>query len=128
MEDISFLELHLMGGSIFMFPLSLLFLANISITLFVIFSMIKKTKINTNWIESIKHIGLLAAVWGTFSTIEGLFQAFDAIEASAEEIPLQIICGGLKVALITVLYGLIIFCISLLDYIILKLVARPSVS
>ena len=88
--------------------------------------MIQKKQFNPKWLEAIKQLGGLAAAFGTWGTLMGLLFAFDALEAMEVMIPLQVIMGGLKVALITVLYGLIIFCLSLLAYIILKLVSRNS--
>lgn len=124
MLAITFYNLHIEGGPYFMFPLSLLFLINIIIFIYVLIAVIQKKHFNAIWLESIKQIGGLAAAWGTFSTIIGLFFAFDALEASKDIIPFQVIMGGLKVAVITVLWGLIIFCLSLLAYIILKLARR----
>ena len=126
MLAITFYNLHIEGGPYFMFPLSLLFLINIIIFIYVLIAVIQKKHFNAIWLESIKQIGGLAAAWGTWSTIYGLFQAFDAIEASTDVIPFPVICGGLKVASLTVLYGLIIFCLSLISYIILKLANRNS--
>ncbi len=117
----SFSDLHIQGGRIFMYPLSIMALLNILITVFVIFSLVKKNAINPNWLESVKNIGGLAAAWGTWSTIYGLFSIFKAIESSDESFPIQTIAGGLMTALITIIYGVLIFCFSLLIYISLKL-------
>jgi hypothetical protein len=126
MLAISFYSLHIEGGPFYMFPLTLLFLINIGIFVYVLIAVNQKKAFNTKWLEAIKQIGGLAAAWGTYSTIIGLFYAFDALEASKDIIPFQVIMGGLKVAVITVLWGLIIFCLSLLAYIILKLASRNS--
>lgn len=119
----SFSDLHIEGGRIFMYPLSIMALLNVLIIAFIIFSLVKKNVINPKWLESIKHIGGLAAAWGTWSTIYGLFNIFKAIESSDESFPIQVIAGGLQTALITIIYGVLIFCISLLAYIALKLTA-----
>ncbi len=128
MLAISFFDLHVQGGMMFMAPLSMLFIINIGIFAYVLLAVIQKKQFNAKWLEAIKQIGGLAAAWGTWSTIFGLFQAFDAIEASADVIPFPVICGGLKVASLTVLYGLIIFCLSLLSFIILKLSTNNATS
>ncbi|MBK5280264.1 MAG: MotA/TolQ/ExbB proton channel family protein [Bacteroidia bacterium] len=122
----TFYSLHIEGGPPFMFPLLLLFVINIGIFIYILISLIQKKQFNPKWLEAIKQIGGLAAAYGTFGTLIGLFFAFDALEEMEEMIPLQVIMGGLKVALVTVLYGLIIFCLSLLAYIILKLASRNS--
>lgn len=128
MLAISFFDLHVQGGMMFMAPLSMLFIINIGIFAYVLLAVIQKKQFNAKWLEAIKQTGGLAAAWGTWSTIFGLFQAFDAIEASADVIPFPVICGGLKVASLTVLYGLIIFCLSLLSFIILKLSTNNATS
>lgn len=126
MLAISFYSLHIEGGSFYMFSLLLLFVLNICIFIYVLIAVLQKKQINLKWLEAIKQIGGLAAAWGTYSTLIGLFYAFDALEGSKDVIPFQVIMGGLKVALITVLYGLIIFCLSLLAYIVLKLASQNS--
>ncbi|MBY0434128.1 MAG: MotA/TolQ/ExbB proton channel family protein [Cyclobacteriaceae bacterium] len=123
----TFYSLHVEGGMTFMAPLSIIFLIIIGLLGFVIFSAVQKKSIQPIWLETIKQLGRLALAWGTFSTIIGLFEAFDAIEGSPDVVwGLPIICGGLKVAIITVLYGLIIYCISLLSYIILKFISTSK--
>lgn len=126
MLAISFYSLHIEGGPPFMFPLSFLFLVNICIFGYVAIAVIQKKPFNPNWLEAIKQIGGLAAAFGTWGTLMGLFFAFSALEESKDIIPFQVIMGGLKVGLITVLYGLIIFCLSMLAYISLKLVSRTT--
>lgn len=118
-------EYHIMGGIVFMVPIFIMLLTIFGIIIYVSSTMIRNKVINLKWLEAIKHIGSFAAIWGTFSTLIGLFQAFGALERAEDIIPFQVIMGGLKVGLITVLYGLIVFCISQLAYIILKLVVRP---
>ena len=129
MLAITFVNFHIEGGTLFMVPLTVLFTINIFIFFHVLSSIIRKKAIHTNWLESIKQIGGLAAAWGTWSTIIGLFQAFNALENAKDVIPFPVICGGLKVASLTVLYGLAIYCISLLSYIILKIwTSRTSIA
>jgi hypothetical protein len=114
------------GGVMFMHPLSLLFIVNIIIIGYVIAMRAGRKEISLRWIEAIRHIANLAAVFGVFSTLIGLFFAFSALESSAEIIPFPVISGGLKVSLITVLYGLIIFMISYSFYIVLKATHKTS--
>lgn len=82
----------------------------------------------TKYLEAIKQIGVLAAVFGSLGTIIGLFAAFDALEGMKEVLPFQVIMGGMKVAVITVIYGLFIFCLSMLAYILLKLSSKTLVN
>ncbi len=124
----SFLSLHYEGGAPFMFPLLLLLVLNIGIFIYILIAMIQKKQFNPKWLEAIKQIGGLAAAYGTFGTLIGLFFAFDALEATKEMLPFQVIMGGMKVAVINVIYGLLIFCLSMLAYIILKLSAKKSIA
>lgn len=112
---------YLAGGVQYMHPITILLVINLAIAAYVTYRKISGRAINPNWIEAIKHMGGFAAAVGTFGTLVGLFLAFNALEQSAEVIPFQVIMGGLKVALINVLYGLIVFFISMIAYIILKL-------
>jgi biopolymer transport protein ExbB/TolQ len=117
----SLIDLHFAGGIEYMFPLFLMLVANFCIIVYLLLARSQKKQFNNKWLEAIKQIGGLAAVWGVFGTIIGLFQAFDSLEAMKEILPFQVIMGGLKVAVITAIYGLSIYCISLLVYILLKL-------
>jgi hypothetical protein len=129
MLAITFVNFHIEGGREFMIPLTLLFTINIFIFFHVLTNLIRRKTLHSNWLESIKQIGGLAAAWGAWSTIIGLFYAFDALESAKDVIPFPVICGGLKVASLTVLYGLAIYCISLLAYIILKIwTSRTSIA
>lgn len=67
----------------------------------------------------VKEIGLFALAFGFFGTILGLQQAFDDISASGP-IPQQVLCAGLKVALISTIYGIIIYMVSLIVRVIQK--------
>lgn len=114
-------ELYTSGGPIWMHPLTLCLIAIICLVVYVIILHFQKRQIHSTHIEAIKQIGVLALAWGIFSTIAGFFQAFGALEEIKEMLPFQVIMGGMKVALITALYGLIVFILSMLAYIVLKL-------
>jgi hypothetical protein len=122
----SFFEMHVVGGMEYMTPITLLLLIDIGITVFILLARVKKKEISYRWVESVKHVGGVAAAFGTLGTLAAFFMAFDALEKSKEIIGFQIIMGGLKVALITVIYGLIVFCLSLIVYILLKITTRNS--
>ena len=70
----------------------------------------------------VKEIGIGALVAGIFATLLGLLQIFDAIQMFGD-ISLSVICGGLKVAMIPVLYGLIVYFISL----IIRVIQKPRI-
>lgn len=114
-------EIYVAGGVPFMHPITLVFIANIVVILLIVVKVIQKKEVNAKLIGAVKQLGGLAFALGVFGTLMGLFFAFDSIEKSPEAIPFNIISGGLKVSLITVLYGNIVFLISLVAHIILKL-------
>lgn len=128
MLAITFYDLHIQGGPYYTFPLFLMLTANSVILIYLVITQIQKKQFNTQWLETLKQLGGLAAAWGILGTIVGLFNAFDALEAMNEMVAPQIIMGGLKVAVITTIYGLSIFCLSMLAYIILKLASSKSPS
>lgn len=122
----TFYEFHMAGGMPFMAPLTLILTINVALIIFVAFRQIMKNSVHPNWLEAIRQIGGLALAFGVMSTIWGLFFAFGALEESKEVIQFNVIMGGLKVGLITALYGLWIFLPSLLAYIILKSLSKDA--
>ncbi len=126
MLAISITELHSDGGIVFMVPLSILLTINIGLVIYSIFRFSQKRDIS-KFVEAVRQIGVLAAAFGAASTILGLFQAFGALSRGNQVWPFQVIMGGMRVAVITAMYGLFIFCFSLLSYIILKLSSKNIV-
>ena len=122
----NFFEMHIVGGVEWMVPITLLLLVDIGIALYIIFSRIRKKEVSHRLIESVKQVGGLAAAFGALGTLAAFFMAFNALEASEKIIGFQIIMGGMKVALITVIYGLLVFCLSLGAYILLKVTTKNT--
>lgn len=63
--------------------------------------------------ENIKGLGLFALVLGMLGQFIGLFSAFEFISGGMEVSP-QMLAGGVKVSMITSIYGMIIFVIAYL--------------
>ena len=61
----------------------------------------------------LKSLGLLALVLGMLGQFIGLFGAFGVIESGMNISP-ALLAGGLKVSMITTIYGMIIFLLSYL--------------
>ena len=99
---------HIEGSIYFMAPLTFLFA--ISVLLFIYILM--KKDFNSNLVDVIKHIGILIFMYGIFGTLFGFMQMFDALESIKEGLPLSVISGGVKVALLNVLYGAGYFCLN----------------
>jgi flagellar motor component MotA len=123
MLAISITELHNDGGIVFMVPLTILLTINIGLIIYSIFRLSQKRDIS-KFVEAVRQIGVLAAAFGAASTILGLFQAFGALSEGTQVWPFQVVMGGMRVAVITAMYGLFIFCLSLLACIILKLTSK----
>ena len=70
----------------------------------------------------VKEIGLIALAFGFLGSFIGVMQAADIIQTHGDIAP-NIIWGGMKVALITCVYGLIIFIVSL----ILRIIQKPRI-
>ena len=98
-------NLFLEGSVIWMTPLTLIFIA--------LFMAAWKAPA---WVKEIGRIGLAV---GIFATLVGCFIAFKDI-ARAGDIPQWIMYEGLRIALITTLYGLLIYIVSLIILIIQK--------
>ena len=71
----------------------------------------------------VKEIGIAALVVGVFWTICGYFQVADFIQGYAEDISPNVLAGGIKVGLVPVLYGLIVYFVSL----ILRVIHKPRI-
>jgi biopolymer transport protein ExbB/TolQ len=75
--------------------------------------------------QSIKMLGLaidsslLGLVIGFFASILGLISAFDSVEAMGDPDP-SVFAGGLKVSLLTAVYGLLTFIIARIGILILR--------
>ena len=110
----SFTEFHWMGGTLFMSVLSISLATIIGTTILNIVRLTKDNYNPTNQylvINDIKAIGIFAIVWGVFGQSIGMFSALQAIEAAGDISPAMIF-GGLKVSMITTLYGTFIFLFS----------------
>ncbi|MFA5324654.1 MAG: hypothetical protein WCR82_00545 [Bacteroidales bacterium] len=70
----------------------------------------------------VKETGLIALITCLIFTFLSLIQAFGAIQ-SAGDISMSLFCGGMKVALIPIIYGSIIYLVSL----ILRIIQKPRI-
>ncbi len=119
----NFFSHHVEGGLYFMAPLTLLFSINIILFIFILL----KKDFESNLVIAFKHIGFLIFAYGMFGTLFGFLQMFDALESMKETLPLSVISGGVKVALLNVFYGAGYFCLSHTGYITLKIISKKKV-
>jgi MotA/TolQ/ExbB proton channel family. len=113
---------HIEGGIEYMSVLSILFITNLVLIGYALYLRYMKHVDHQKLIAPIHHVSLIALVWGALSTAIGLFFAFGSLAESEVSLPPNVIMGGMKVALITAIYGMIIFVISRLGLLLL----RPS--
>ena len=110
------------GGPIFMGILTLILLSLIAV---FVASLIKKgdEKQLLHSIQWLKSLGTLGLVVGILGQLIGLFSAFSVIETSQGISP-AMLASGLKISLITTLYGLLIYIIYLLCSMFLKRIQK----
>lgn len=71
----------------------------------------------------IKEFGLLALSLGIFSLALGLYSVFDLIQATGTSVSFTLLCGGLRVALLAPMYGLLVYLLSL----VLRIAFKPRI-
>lgn len=111
-------ELFYMGGPLFMGILSILLLLLLSMATYrgvqIVRNDIEHETRFRRQLSHIKSMGLFTLVVGIFGQLLGLYQAFSAIESMGGQISPALLAGGLKVSMISTLYGMIIFLLSYL--------------
>lgn len=107
------------GGVFFMSLILICFLFSV----FFIVKGIISNKTNNALSKKMLKLGidssLLGLVIGFFASVIGLITAFDTIEAMGDADP-AVFAGGLKVSLLTAVFGLFTFAISRLGILILR--------
>ena len=81
------------------------------------------TEISKKMLKHIKDSGTLGLALGVMGSFIGLITAFDALEATGAAEP-SVIAGGLKVALLSTLFGLFTYTVSKLSILILRIVQK----
>ncbi len=71
----------------------------------------------------VKEIGLAAPVVALLSLLFGLYNAFDALYQTGGVISPRVVFGGLKVSTIPIIYGLLVYLLSL----IIRIVRKPRI-
>ena len=74
-------------------------------------------------ITLVSSISLFVLVWGFLGQMIGLITAFDAIEAAGDISP-SMLAGGLKIAILSPLFGMVVFLIARIGIIILNLLKK----
>lgn len=109
-------DLFYMGGPVFMSILTLIFIAMIVVFVVNGLPVLNGKLAGDNAyrkIAYIKSVGLFGLMVGILEQLIGLYQAFIAIEMVGEISP-AMLAGGIKVSMISTIYGMIIYVISYL--------------
>jgi hypothetical protein len=91
----------------------------IIITLFLIFLFFAAWKAPA-WV---KEIGLGALVFSAIWTLVGYVQMAGVLQAEPDEFSLNVIWGGMKVVFVPLIYGLIVYFISL----VIRIIRKPRI-
>lgn len=117
-------ELFYMGGPLFMGILTALLAILLAVTVYFAASIASGNAAgNLNFrhqLTYLKSIGLFIMITGILGQLIGLMSAFKAIERVGDISP-PILAGGLKVSMISTLYGILIYLFSILVWFLLDL-------
>ena len=117
-------ELFYMGGSLFMGILTVLLVIILAVSIYFAINIASgkalEKKNFRHQLTYVKAIGLFTMITGILGQLIGLWSAFKAIEAAMDISP-AIMAGGLKVSMITTLYGIIANLLSILIWFLLDL-------
>jgi len=107
------------GGPLFMYTTLTLLIVIIAI---LIWGFLKPTN-QSKSITLVSSISLFVLVWGFLGQMIGLITAFDTIEAVGDISP-AVLAGGLKIAILSPLFGMFVFLIARVGIIILNLLKK----
>ena len=102
------------GGPLFMYTTLILLVVIIAL---LVKAFLKQGE-NQKTIKLISSISLFVLVWGFLGQMIGLITAFDQIEAMGDVAP-SVLAGGIKVAILSPLFGMVVFLIARLGIIVL---------
>ena len=111
------------GGALFMSLILICLLLSIFFTVKSVFNIKTNIEVSKKMLKLISVSGSLGLAIGVMGAFIGLISAFDVIEASGGAEP-AIIAGGLKVALLSPLFGLFTFSVSRLSILILRIILK----
>jgi len=112
------------GGALFM---SLILICLLTSIYFIVKSVLKiKSNIETSK-KMLKHIsdsGTLGLALGIMGFLLSLIAAFDAIEGGQVELSGVVLASGLKIALLSPLFGLLTYSVSKLAILVLRIIQK----
>ena len=120
---ITLFDRFLEGGALFMSLILICLLMSIFFTVKSILKIKTDKEVSKKILKHISDSGTLGLALGVMGAFLGLISAFDVLEASGAAEP-AIIAGGLKVALLSPLFGLFTFSFSKLAILILRIIQK----
>lgn len=124
------LELFYKGGPLFMGILTILLIVVVAVAIINGLSLVRGAIGNKEErlrkIGYTRSVGLFALIIGVLGQLIGLFSAFQAIELGAVQVSPTIIAAGFKVSMITTMYGIVIYVISLMLWLGLSMTVEKS--
>ena len=111
------------GGALFMSLILICLLMSIFFTVKSILKIKTDKEVSKKILKHISDSGTLGLALGVMGAFLGLISAFDVLEASGGAEP-AIIAGGLKVALLSPLFGILTFSVSKLAILILRIIQK----
>ena len=108
-----------MGGIAFMSIISILGIAMIYYAIKSVVKVFVKHDYSGKSVNYILMFGSLALIFGILGQAIGLFSAFDAIQTAGDISP-GLLAGGLRVSMITPLYGTVFFILSIPIWVVLR--------
>ena len=111
------------GGALFMSLVLVCLLISIYFLVKSLLNIKTNIEISKKMLKHISDSGTLGLALGVTGAFIGLITAFDVLEATGEANP-SIIAGGLKVALLSPLFGLFTFSVSKLAILILRIIQK----
>ncbi len=111
------------GGALFMSLILICLLLSIYFMARGVLSVKTNPVLSNKMLALINDSGILGLALGFFSAFLGLITGFDAIEASGNAEP-AILAGGIKVALLSPIFGLFTFVISRIGMLLLRLLQK----
>lgn len=121
--EITLFDRFLEGGALFMSLILICLLISIFFTVKSILKIKTDKEASKKILKHISDSGTLGLAFGVMGAFIGLVSAFDVLEATGAAEP-SIIAGGLKVALLSPLFGLFTFSVSKLAILILRVIQK----
>jgi len=100
--------------------LALLLAVSVVFAVYIISGRARKMSHFRHRLTYLKSLGLFTMITGILGQLIGLMMAFSAIERAGDISP-ALVYGGLKVSMYTTLYGIFIYLLSILFWLILDL-------